>query len=468
MRKSPIFLLATILVLTSCNVKSPKTDDKKVKTKGKKVEISKILSGQGSAASKADELVAAAEDLYTPLSFMHAYTVLDVAVKVDPKHLKARLMKASLEPLMNGRNAFNRLSKIIDNAGPRVKSEVKKYREELENKIPESATHLRSFLFGTDVKPFENETELQTHLKTVSQNIEKFRSVLNEAKNARLTFNVGETMRVTEQFVKGNEEICEYVETEFYDYDGTPYYDYEEECYLRKDVKPPLSGSQIVELASPDAEVLIQAAAGQQLGLIPGLSYSLVGLADVIKNATLEENSTDKEISSAIEEGNAKLGTLENKSYFQLVRKLGPDAVEAVKWFRKDQESLCKAGTQVDRQREGYVFGNGICTENINIKGTSRDQLIVNVANSLRGGLVLAFANGISGYSTSIKPIAPIDNPVNDLKSQLPVSFNECGSATELADKTLAGIFPSGDAKKFMTESGTLDRDCYQDEDYED
>jgi hypothetical protein len=112
----------------------------------------------------------------------------------------------------------------------------------------------------------------------------------------------------------------------------------------------------------------------------------------------------------------------------------------------------------------GFIFEEGICIDKADSKGKPTTDVLKTIEAALAGGLMSIEGVSQSGavVMAEIKPVAPFANPVQDLRSLAPISYNECGNPVALADSTIGGVFPNGDGNTYLKATGSLDDDnCY-------
>jgi hypothetical protein len=145
------------------------------------------------------------------------------------------------------------------------------------------------------------------------------------------------------------------------------------------------------------------------------------------------------------------------------IAELGLDGIAGARWAMDMQESICPTVThkeywgqyQEKLGRPGYLFKEGVCVDNRSVT----DKVLIVVEAVLKGQQVYA-TFGTKGYNyytgqysqqyeTIINPMALINSHVADLKSLDP-QYNDCNKVESVADKTLGGLFPKGEANSAL------------------
>ena len=130
-----------------------------------------------------------------------------------------------------------------------------------------------------------------------------------------------------------------------------------------------------------------------------------------------------------------------------LLRELGSDYSAAIKWAIKYQTQLCPSGVSSSQNRPGFMFNQGLCVTDL-----TNTQKSLAILDSVLGGVADLSLQKPDGTqeTTKVDILATARNPVVDLNSIGPASFDACGNVVTLKDKTLAGTFINGNAEEFI------------------
>ena len=135
----------------------------------------------GNAAATANKFVDNAEKMMTPMGFMFAYEVIELALKKDPNNKKAQLYRAMLKPMMRMRGIVRRIEPLMTNQSPQSRAEQKRGFERL------GPGGLRDFLL--DGKPdLTDEKSVQAFLTEWRKDINESRLTMRAHKS--LVFKV--------------------------------------------------------------------------------------------------------------------------------------------------------------------------------------------------------------------------------------------------------------------------------------
>jgi hypothetical protein len=222
-----------------------------------------------------------------------------------------------------------------------------------------------------------------------------------------------------------------------------------------------------------DIEAVQQMVAGMQILTIAATAYDATG-GGQFESAVY--NNPDMSVRQRIGllQNLKQLGKVRNAATFKMIQSLGADIMAGARWAEKYQAQLCPHGPGQEQQRPGKLFDQGICVQDYpGQKPGTLDKTFGVVEMALAGQNVAVFTRdgGINvseladstdgaAYSTQANLLAPIVNPIADLKQILPTKFDKCGNTTNLGDKTVAGLFPSRDGEDVAKSTGVISEPC--------
>ncbi len=404
--------------------------------------------------SDADQLVAAGEQLMSPYTFMLANKVFEIALTAAPNNKKAQFFHNFLKHWMTYKGFLTRIRPFAREYG-----DIKSLEATIQN-IPYSP--LRDFLTDgkEDIKNYE---DMQTWLVSFRNALNEFRLFLRDNPDLDLVLNLNpDVFRLGASST--SRENCRIVPTKqsanpnppqvglpisvgskkYEVLDGKSFVNdqndaYEVQCDYREILQRKFNPA--------DALALRQAVGGYILFFTAYTSYSIAGLENVLKK--YPEQSLPKGAAMQVE--------LENLPEFAKLRKdnnmrdflrIGSDIVPSVRWAIAHQNELCPNGiSRYPNQRPGHVFSS-ICISN----PTETEKTLALLEQTLKGVIrtELDIPNTNEKAVTNVDYFAWSRNPVEDLRSVAPSSYNACGKAKTLRDKTAGGVFPLGDAELFL------------------
>lgn len=409
--------LAAALVCTAIAC-SKKTDDDK-----KQVVVS--YSQQSS-----EELALAGEQLITPSSFALADKVLDEALAKDSNNKRAQFYKKFLKPIMALRGIGARIRPAIREHG-----DIAQHENGIAN-IPNSST--RDFILDGQ-EDIRTVTDMQNLLVKVRDGYVDFYNWLKANENSELVLNINPYMM---QGDAGNQAVgdCRVVNN---DSDGMTV-----DCNNREMLQRKLS--------TPDLIALRQMIGGTALYFTIYTSYSFDGIEDLVEMSKTREVPSQETFQTL--ETLPNFGKLRADNTMKMIRTFGSDFAAAWKYAMANQARLCPSpaysvresyGYSSTRRRKGHVFEDGFCTP-----VDSEHQKNLDLLNQALQGPIMIGDVKDSNAHIRANLFAWSDRPVTSLKNLFPVSYNACGKATVLRDKTMGGLYPDGDAEK------TLDTQC--------
>lgn len=428
----------SLLGLTAC------TGNKSKSNKGTKtIDTHIIQKNSGSLIESAENLALSGEQLLSPLSFMYADLIFDMALKNDPSNKRAQFYKTILKPLVYMKGSMKRIKPLL----PLFTKEEQKNYAEFVKDFPESA--YKTFLLDGK-EDLKNEKDVQAFLDGYRDQWEQVRIFMKESKEFNINLNVMTLPAMGEVLDKAYDE-CDVQQKDAGIFEAPI------NCKYLKALK--------VNVSRADIEVIQQIAAGMQMASILTTAYDLSGTRKLHETAKTE-NLTQKVIFENYRDTEGA-GQLRNEELTKIT-KLGVDAVTGTRWALKNQRNLCLYGEENFRNRKGSLFKNGVCIDKVDSKSGKLTSTVLDIINkAATGGLVTISKDiysddpyvwePIGEAKATIKPSAIFDNPTLDLKAMLPAAYNECDSAVSLNDPTVGGLFPNRDGNKYLRKTGELD-----------
>lgn len=436
--KSLILISLSLIFLSACTNK---------KTEVKTVSLKPTSYGKNhTKAQLAEEIALAGEQLIDPARFMYADLLFDISLQTDPNNIRAKFYKSFLASFMSLRGLGSRIEKAIEKNGN--EKDIANYHKIVKN-FPNSS--VKTFLLNNAGKSdISGEAGIQNFLDEYRAGQDKFRSFIKNHKNLKLTLNVN-MLAAGALF----EDVAKNCDAKLVSDDLI---ETAEKCEY-------LTALQ-VNIDRADLEVLQHAQSGLQIYLTMLTAYDFSGLTDLARLAEQVEMEQNRELSEKeiieFAKSHPKLGKLRSASLLKSIITMGADALNGVKWAHKIQDQLCPTGKPIRGDRKRNLIRTDICIQDdLDYKGdvVSTVEENIELAEKILQNQKIAHSDYIDGqiYNTQIRPAAPFYTPVNDLLSLAPTKFDECGNGINLGDKTLAGVFPNGDADIFMTDT----RDCF-------
>lgn len=378
-------------------------------------KTSKIVSANANMTS--DELTDAAEQLLTPSQFMHADKILDLAIEKNPENLKAQFYKSFLKAFMVNEGILTRIKPLVRQYG-----NISEYEKSISS-TPN--VHLKKFLTNgkediTSVK------DIQAWFSDYQLALNDFRKFLIVNQNATLTLELN--AQALEASLKDpNLYNCETLSANDNNYSF--------KCDITE------IGHRT--LTTPDLIAIRQMTAGWILYLNFYTAYSFEGI-EMFKSVDLKPNTSPQEIEKLITEKMPEFGKLRKSNLLKEVVPMGSDFVNAGRWVIQYQNQICPNGTSKPQQRKGALFHEGLCVSNSNEALRS----LALVEQVLTKTMKVDFGN--QGEKVEIDYLALVKNPVENLLSLTPATYDSCGQASTLKDSTFGGMFPNKDAEKVI------------------
>lgn len=373
----------------------------------------------------AEDLALAGEQLVNPATFMLADKTFDMALAKDPENIRALFYKKFLARLMVLKGAVARARPFVTNYG-----DVKLF----DKSIMEFPNSPMKTYFLTGQSDIRDAVDVQNLLVQYREATFEFYNFLKERQNLNLVLNINpfvfqreiskemaNSCVVTQSTLQGWTVVCDY-----------------RDVAQRK-------------INEADIIALRQMVAYEYLYFTVYTTYSAEGAEDLINMANLTSEQINKILITK-----SRFGLLRGDQKLKSLRDLGFDFVYAWKTFGANQHNLCKIspptnpyyGPYVKKPaRPGYLFSDGLCVP----VGTEAEKNLALLAQALSGVATVRLNQANGGASeTRVNFASFIDQPIRDLKTHAPVSYNNCGNATALPDNTLNGLFPDNNASQFV------------------
>lgn len=369
-----------------------------------------------------EELALAGEQLFGPATFMLAQTAFDMSLAKDKNNKRALFYTALLKPFMTYRGIGVRLKPVI-----RLHGNIAEHERTIA-KLPNSP--FRDFVLDgkEDIK---NIADAQSYLMEMQKAWNETRSFLLKNTDLNITLNLNPYI-FKQEIENEITESCQIVHVN----DSR---DFEASCNYR--------GAAQRKVNSADVIALRQSVAGMIMMFNLYTSYSVEDI-DQLMVLDREGKMTAEQRLRYIEDNLPEVGKLRKDHQLKQIIDLGSDMVAAANWAIKFQSQLCPKGPREIKQRPGFLFSQGICVENMD-----KAKKDVAVLEQILKGAVEAKVS-VPGQdreeTTQVDYLAWARNPIQDLRQIAPLTYNRCGEPASLKDKTYGGMFPKGDAEKFM------------------
>jgi hypothetical protein len=403
------------------------------------IDTNKIIQSSLSARQKSLALADTAESLISPYGFMVADKIFDSALEYDGANQKARFYKAMLKPMVALKGILKRIEPLMAKEDSESRA---LYHQRAGVHYPNSS--LQSFLLdgAADIR---NEKDIQHFVDQILGETDGVRTFLRANRNMKLTLKptvYATNLTPQEQF---------------------------ENCYTKEIAKGVYARSVCgkaqtvsMEISAADVEVLRQIVAGAEMSLIFATSYDLTGSLNFRAAMQKGWKPTDRDFVNYFSRVR-DFGTLRSTSGLTLIQAMGSDIFAGAKWASRNQESLCNSRKSLLGQACTGPRAKGSRVKDVfNIVEMTLDGQSVDVLVDSGKVKVGALKSGspTPEYQTQAHLLAPVLNPVQDLKALMPNQFNSCGQATNVGDPTLGGLLPAGDAQIVLTKASALKRNC--------
>lgn len=429
---------SVVALLASCSNKSNKGG---VST----IDAASILADTSiTKEQKSEKLAKAAEQLLSAQGFAYASDVADLSLQTDSANVRAQFVKAILAPIMVHKGIYKRIKPLAD-LSSKTSEQYAQSIAEFEEKTPRSTA--KEFLLDgpEDIK---NEADIQNYFDAVAESFKAVRIFAKANKNSDLTIMATDNMfdSMTKRFQEG----CQISEVWNYGY--------EVNC-------PDVKSMMEVKLNRGDFEVIQHTAAGYELYFSLMNSYNLSGSIDKALKLDGEEENSKKTLEDLLT--NKDFATLRSGNGFKKIKEMGVDAIAGMRWIMQNQNTLCPFGKENGRNRIGHLMNQGVCTNKSEAVETSKnmtlamdvlmgkviDNVVLYAKHSWQWDSSSGYQETHDEFKTSIKPVLLIDNPITDLRSIIPTSYDKCGNGVTVKDPTLGGIFVKGDFNTYLAKT---------------
>lgn len=412
-------------------------------TKEKIIEKEKFIEKLSvTDQSDAESMALAAEQLLGSWNFPFGLKLLDLALTKDPSNQRALFYKHLTMPAVKTfKGYFSRMKPIANKTGKLI--ELNKMADSIKKNYPAMVS---DFLLNGAEDIFDAK-DYQNYVVEIIKSLGEFRQFLKNNPDLNLTL---------------------YANTDFTFngfYSGKGYQNYiENYCQFKKigensgwNIECDLSKANQFILSPADALVIRQGIAGYYLYGILMTSYSINGLESLTPYS--DKNLTPSEI-QALLFNLPEFGKLRPDNHLKDVQNLGSDLLAAFKYVADNQNTYCPKIEkdpslppwidQTNKKRKGYVLEYGVC---ITPSQTFETDLAL-IEKAVVGNVDVTI-NTVSGQTvnTTVNPLEFARNPIMDLRSIAPTSYNNCNQPISLADKTLTGVFPKGDAEILLKDN---------------
>lgn len=379
----------------------------------------------------AEQLAQAGEQLVAPHTFMLADKVLDMALSKDPKNIRALFYKNFLKAPMTLKGALTRLNPFVAKYG-----DMNQFKS-WQNQIPYSPG--RDFLFD-GAEDLNTTTDVQNVVVQFRKGLEDFRKFIKSNLDINLVINLNPSL--FQNILQDDlSQFCVIKE-------NTP-----TSVFVECDYRPLLQR----QVNAADMIALSQVVTAQILEVTVYTNYSAEGVTELaIKESQSGEMGPAQK--QAFLENFSGWGKLRNDHNFGLFTEFGADLSAAWKYVVANQQTLCpdEPPTSTDpyaphfpnrKKRQGNLFDMGLCSGMVEPQA---QQLLGILDTALQGVMPMTLPTQQGSRVFQVDAFHATKNPVQDLRSVMPASFDNCGNVTAFRDKTLGGTLPNGDADLFL------------------
>ncbi len=382
-----------------------------------------------SVDEKGERLALAAEQLLSVQGFVFADEVATLALKFDPKNLRAGFIRSMLTPILVQKGIAVRVAPLSQ-MDPTTLRQYERMIADLNTEKPNST--LKAFLLDGKAD-LQNEADVQNYIDSVIRSFAIFKQFVKEHKHSELTMMLPDSFYHT--MLQRYQSSCVVAQ------EGTWQYGYS--C-------PDPVHLMEVTFNRADFESLQQMAAGLEIYFTFFNSYDLTGAFRVLtQEIGRGESPSPRAIINNLSR-DPRFGKLRQSSAFIKIKEMGFDAITGMRWMLAHQDKLCPLGTHDPRNRPGALVNNGICFDRESIPAfrTGLDKFEA----ALDGDElpIMVRAHGGEPYQTRLHIAALYETPIQNLLSLMPLTYNECESVVGVADPTIGGLFPDGDANRFI------------------
>ncbi len=388
------------------------------------VSVAAVMKSDLSNTKKAEELASQAEELFSAQGFEEASKVAKLALKQDPKNLKAGFFNAFLDVLMELKGLTMR-TKPLATRTAQGKIDFEENIAELEAK---GDTALSKFYL--DGKPdIHTEAQFQKQMDQIALQLQKLSQFLKSTGNAELTIKANTVLvpDINKRFA----DACEIKESE--------------ELVFEL-VCPPSENRHLVTLNQADFSNLKDFTAATQIMMTMYTAYDISGVTDLaVAQEKNPEMTPEQNIKAMLK--NPNFAKLRAQSQLKNIKTWGLDMTSGLRWAMENQATLCKSGTPSGTNRPGMFANQGICLD------AALNPYITNIEDILNGkpqDIENKSDDGTETYASKVTPMNFLNNPLSDLRKLGPFKYNKCGFVVAIEDQSAGGIYPAKDANKIL------------------
>ncbi len=425
--------MAAVIALSACS--NDKSTRKAQGLASQMVSAADIEAQSPSKKESAEKLALAAEKMaLNPGGFIYASELIDKALNLDPQNTRALFYKGLISPFMAQRGIWARMAPWMAKQSAKQQKEF----QETIRQMPESG--IKEFLL--DGKPdIETAADWQNHYSVTRSALIKSRNMIQGLKKETLDAN----FTIFSAGNKGTDsDIIRHCSPKKLA-DGV----YEIPACNYQYTTP-------LKMARPDFEAISLSLTTFAVGYTwMFTAYNFEGLERVSK--ALEEASNNNgyvnyETGLAIVKSEPNFLKLRDPQALKDILSIGNEGMEALRYVLKHQPELCRKGYQDPKNRPGYLFGQGFCSN------AEASHQVVTINALLNGPVQIVKEIDPHGghesderYLTEINIEQVLKNPIQDLHDILPISMDPTTSQVRFADDTLGGLFPNNDASAFFS-----------------
>ena len=387
------------------------------------VSASAIENSDLSRQDKAEKFAKTAELLLSADGFLQASELTAAALKHDPTNFRANFIHLAIEPIKIQRGLVIRVTPLAQ----KNRTLANKHKVRLADIQAQPDSAYKTFLL--DGKPdIETEAQLQLLADQIAKALDNFRVFLLNMKPTEITMKANSFLipDLIERYVA----TCSIKE-------GGPM-EYELIC-------PPSENRNEVTLNQADFMTIKAIASFYEAYASVASAYDLTGVTEasgpVLGRIGLAGVQKMSEQLLANRPGYENFGRLRYAAGLQNIRTMGIDILLGVHWVMSHQADLCPMGQENTHNRPGMFLNKGMCL------GAEYGEIIEMVESAFSGPVDSKIQEqSANPFHTKLVLMAPLDHPITNLRLLGPVKFDRCGQLQQTVDKTLAGIFPHGDA----------------------
>lgn len=424
MKKKSLFIIPMMFALISCQqevvVKEVKKDIVNSSSIQTKLTTKKLDTETDSAY--AAKLTRVGEILINnPVGFAHAHDLFEQALTIDPNNSKALFYSAFTGILMSMEGSLKRGKKLFEDP-----QDYDAIIEHLQTKVkyPEFIKFVSGRSSQTEFNDYQDlKRFIQTEVVEAFEEATKKLNKIDGDVNVILT-----QLKTTNQQIQYN---CEDVYEDGYSYTSCDF----------KDEMTGISAlpAKTLTLDSKDIKILASGVKGYSAVFKLYTAYSIKGQKKLSEELNAKRIELDRELTEK-----EQIEILKNyPEYLALERDHKMDEVVA------DLESIIEVGMDLealnnqfcDNESRGNNLIKTICF------GESAREEMVKSLDYLSGPQEVTLGQDSAGNEVKILMDLPgyLANPVEDLKSLIPSTYNEDGSVRYTSEPQLNGLFPNRD-----------------------